>query len=102
MNNRLCGWCITDLVRPSFLADRAADCPGCAQHRAYKEAVAKATDCKLNPYHLCNDCAPGKPCKCACHDARLGHLPRAEVVTPKPKLLLKKRKPNVHRKAVQG
>ncbi len=97
MNQKLCGWCITNLVRPSFIADRAADCPGCAEHRAYKEATATATDCQENPYHLCD---AGKPCTCICHNARNGHLPRpAATPKPKPRITLRKRKPNARKDA---
>lgn len=91
MNNRLCGWCITNLVRPEFLADRAADCPRCAEHRAYKETVTTA--CQKNPYHICD---AGKPCVCECHRVD-SLLPRESVTPPKPKLVLRRRKPNARR-----
>jgi hypothetical protein len=90
MSGQLCGWCVSGYVRLDWLADRAADCPRCAEHRAYKEAVAKPTDCTKNPYHLCN---AGKPCTCLCHRSIDGLLPRESTVTkPEPKLILRKRK----------
>lgn len=63
-----CGWCVTEMVRPEFLADRAGVCEGCAQYRAYKEAVAGPTYCHGNPYHLCKD-GTGHICHCECHRA---------------------------------
>lgn len=61
-----CGWCLTEMVRPEFLADRAGACEGCAGHRACKGAVAKPTDCLRNPYHLCQGGA-SHVCHCECH-----------------------------------
>ncbi|QPX62617.1 hypothetical protein SEA_WOLLYPOG_66 [Arthrobacter phage Wollypog] len=99
MKDQLCGWCITKTVRPDFLADRAADCPGCEELRILKELTAKATDCQKNPYHLCDQ---GMPCKCKCHEGSREHQPRSQAATPKPKVILRKRKPNVQARKVQG
>lgn len=98
MSGQLCGWCVSGYVRLDWLADRAADCPGCAENRAYKEAVAKSTDCTKNPYHLCN---AGTPCTCLCHRSKEGLLPREPVAPPKPKLALRKRK-SIARTRVQS
>jgi hypothetical protein len=97
MNNALCGWCIADLVRPEFLADRAADCPRCAEYRAYKESVQTASDCKKNPYHICG--GQKNSCSCLCHKVD-SLMPReSSELPPKPKITLKKRKPNAPKKS---
>lgn len=80
-----CGWCVTGMVRPEFLADRAGACEGCAEHRASNEAVAKPTECQKNPYHLCKD-GNNRLCSCECH--RVDSLLAREIPVklPKPKL----------------
>jgi hypothetical protein len=77
-----CGWCVNGLVRPEFLADLGSACAGCTEHRAYKGAVAKPTDCHRNPYHLCRG-GNNHGCICDCH--RVDSLLSREISVEFPK-----------------